>query len=133
MKNLLYGLLAACCLTLAGQATQSAGAGGTPGVEDGTCWENATDTHTVEVGVVGTVHGDQKITITEGDESGTGLGTPDPDGGCADSEQITVGDQEYRIENGRTEWLNPANDAWVEMHGVKCDADDDDRREITFQ
>jgi len=125
MKNLIYGVLAACCLTLAGQATQSdTGAAGTPGVEDGTCWKNSSGNE-IDVEVRGTIHGDQKVTVNEGDESGEGTGTPDPDGGCADSSTITVGDEKYRVKDGDMEWENPNGD-WIEMTEVKCDDEDDD-------
>ncbi len=123
MKNvLLRGLMVTVCLLLAHGAIQAfpGGGGGKKGVEDGSVWKNSSG-HQIEVGVEGTIHGDQNITVTEGTNSGTGLGTPDPDGGCADSEVIDVGGEKYRVEKGKMQWKNK-NGKWVNMH--KAPADD---------
>jgi hypothetical protein len=126
MKTLACGLLAVLFLFVPTFAADSASAAGTPGVEDGTCWKNSSGNE-IEVGVRGTIHGDQEITVTEGDESGTGTGTPDPDGGCAESSTISVDGEKYRVKNGGMQWENDNGD-WINMSETKCD-DEDDKEE----
>ncbi len=92
---------------------------GTTGVRSDTCWTNSSGNE-IEVDIVGTIHGDQKVTVTEGDESGTGTGTPADDDGCLESSDIAVGDELYRAENGGMQWENPTGD-WIDMTEVDCD------------
>tara|TARA_R110000822_G_scaffold120633_4_gene254153 strand:- start:950 stop:1387 length:438 start_codon:yes stop_codon:yes gene_type:complete len=133
MKQLLPLLAAALGLLFLPSlsfAEDDAGAAGTPGVEDGTCWKNSSGNE-IEVGVRGTLHGDQEITVTEGTDSGTGTGTPDPDGGCAESSSISVGSECYRVDNGGMEWKNPAG-KWINMTKVKCDDDESAESELVI-
>ena len=122
-------MLAACgaalCLlfTQATQAIQST-PNGVPGVEDGTCWKNTVGNN-VSVKVRGTVMGDQEITITEGNNSGRGRGNPDPDGGCAETQNpISVGNEKYRIHNGKVQHKNDSGQ-WVNMSKTKCSSDEE--------
>lgn len=57
--------------------------------------------------------------MTEGKKSGSGDGTPDPDGGVSDSANIKVGKENYMVENGKMKWKNPAGQ-WITMTKVKC-------------
>lgn len=87
------------------------------GVENDTCWKRPP----VRVEVRGTVFGDQEVTVTgEDGTTGTGVGTPDPKGGCADSSEITVGSERYRVKNGRMQH-RAANGKWSNMTKVRCD------------
>jgi hypothetical protein len=88
-------------------------------VEDGTCWKNNSGNE-VEVDVRGTVHGDQEVTFTEGDASGAATGTPDPDGGCAESSTASVGSESYRIKDSEVQWKNDNGD-WIDMSETKCE------------
>lgn len=111
------------------QAFQSEGgtedSAGTPGVEDGTCWKTNNKTgHRISVKVKGSMHSHVDVTVTEGDQSGTGKGDPDKDGGCELSGEIKVGKETYKVEGGRMKWLNPAGN-WVTMTKVKCKKDSD--------
>ena len=92
---------------------------GVPGVKDGSCWKNHNG-DVVKVSVRGTVHGDQDVTFTEGTNTGSATGTPDPDGGCAECSATSCGDESYRIRNGRMQNKN-SNGTWVKMRKTKCD------------
>ena len=94
------------------------GAAGTPGVEDGSCWRGGN--HDITVGVRGTMHGDQKVTVEEGDEEASGTGTPDVDGGCDESSEIKVDTEHYRAKNGKMQRKNDAG-SWVDMSKTTCD------------
>lgn len=86
------------------------------GVMNGETFKNGS--HTISVEVVGTVFGDQNVTITEGLDSGQGTGTPTPDqSGCEESEIIYVGVEAYRVHDGDMEWRN-SNGIWVQMQRV---------------
>ena len=129
MKYLLAILVACLSLAFVAAAQQSdspdPGPNGKPGVEDGTCWKNSSGNQ-VTVKVKGTVHGTQNVTVTEGGSSGKGTGTPDPDGGCADSSEISVGSETYKAKHGKMKWKNPAG-KWITMTKVKCKKEADAR------
>ena len=62
------------------------------------------------------------VTVTEGDDEGSGTGTPADDGGCLESSDITVGDETYRAQDGKMQWENDNGD-WIDMTETTCDAD----------
>lgn len=122
MRNVLPILLALLAIaTLASSAIGQAPATpvGTPGVEDGTCWKNSSGNE-VTVSVAGTTSGGQDVTFTEGSNSGTAVGTPDPDGGCADSSSVSVGSESYRVKDGKVQWKNDSG-TWINMYETECD------------
>ena len=100
------------------QDTPDPGPNGKPGVEDGTCWKNSSG-NKISVGLSKAVHGVKKVTVTEGTKSGSGEGTPDPDGGVSDSADIKVGKETYKAKHGKMKWKNPAG-KWITMTKVKC-------------
>lgn len=61
-----------------------------------------------------------KVTVTEGTETGDGIGDTNIDGGVSDSENIHVGDETYKVNNGKMKWENPNGD-WITMQKITCD------------
>ena len=123
MKLLLFCLLTVLFLSIPAHTQDDPGGApnGSSGVENDTCWKNNSGNE-VHVSVTGTVHSDQNIVVTEGDNSGNGKGTPDPDGGCAESSAMTVGSEEYQIKGSVMKWKNGSGD-WIEMKERKCKED----------
>lgn len=110
-------LMAIASTTILAAAQQGGGAVGTPGVMDDTCWKGGT--HHISVDVRGTIHGDDKVTVTEGTDTASGTGTPDPDGGTAESSEIKVGSETYKVDGGKMQRKND-NGAWVDMSKETC-------------
>jgi hypothetical protein len=105
---------------------------GTPGVENGDCFSDSSG-HSSEVAVKGMMTGNQKVTVTETtttsnpdgttttttETGSTEEGTPDPEGGCADSGQMKVGDSWYRVKNGKLQREND-NEDWINQSEGTC-------------
>ena len=82
-------------------------------------WKNGSG-NTLALSSKGTVHGDIKMTGTEGCETGKTRGTPTQDGNSIqDSGIMRVGDEQYQVQGGQMKWKNPSGD-WITMQ-----ADDD--------
>ena len=123
MKQFLI-LLAAClplALTAHAQDAPDPGPNGKPGVESGSCWKNSSG-NKITVALSGGIHSVKKVTVTEGKKSGSGDGTPDPDGGVSDSANIHVGKERYKAKGGKMKWKNPAG-KWITMTEVECPKD----------
>lgn len=122
MKLLLLAIAACASILLLASAqsqdTPEPAPNGQPGVESGTCWKNSSGNQ-VSVKLSGGIHSIKKVTVTEGAKSGSGDGTPDPDGGVSNSETIKVGKETYRVKGGKMKWKNPAG-KWITMTKVKC-------------
>jgi hypothetical protein len=129
MKHLLAILVACLSLAFVAAAQQSdspdPGPNGKPGVENGTCWKNSSGNQ-VSVKLSGGIHSVKKVTVTEGKKSGSGDGTPDPDGGVTKSETIKVGKETYKVHGGKMKWKNPAG-KWITMTKIKCPDEADTR------
>lgn len=123
---MLAALCAALCLVFVQttQAIQAEPSNGVPGVENNTCWKNTVG-NKIHVKVRG-VMDHMEVTVTEGENSGRGIGGEDPDGGCSESEEITVGDEKYRVHNGKMQHKNDS-DQWINMSKTKCPKDDEER------
>ena len=96
------------------------------GVMADTCWTNSSG-NTVEFDATGGIFG-MKCEFTEGDNSGTCMGTPNLAGGVEASASATVGSEEYRVDDNGVEWKNPNGD-WIDMTEVECEDDDEDPAE----
>ncbi len=122
MKHSLAFFVTSMLLVFIAAAQQSdtpdPGPNGKPGVENGTCWKNSSGNQ-VSVKLSGGIHSVKKVTLTEGKKSGSGKGTPDPDGGVSDSSDIKVGKETYKAENGKMKWKNPAG-KWITLTKIKC-------------
>lgn len=94
---------------------------GSPGVEDNTCWTSNT-TGDVSVDVTGTTMGNSEVTVTDGDgdTGSTDEGTPDPDGGCADSPSFDVGGRNFRVKDGDLQFQNDSG-TYIDMSETECD------------
>lgn len=103
---------------------------GNPGVMEGDCWENSVGDDTIEfTDIHGTTMGNMWTEITDQDGNSGHItnGTPDPDGGVADTPGIDTdsdGTLDYRVHNGDAQTKNAAGE-WVDMHKVDCPEDDD--------
>lgn len=96
---------------------------GDKGVKNGTCWER--DGVKARIGVVGTIHGDQKVTATSGGDTGSGTGTPASDGGCRESGLMTAGGNDFRVKNGKPQ-MKGDDGEWDTMTATDDPCEDDD-------
>lgn len=99
---------------------------GTPGLQDDTCWKppGGDDDESLSADVRGNSFGESELTLTDQDgNTGSVKGTPDPDGGMADSgAEFTVGDDTFRVKDGDLQRKN-ATGSWVDMVSADCDGD----------
>ncbi len=103
-------------------------------VDDDSCWSDSAGRE-VTVEVDGLMFGNQRITVTEtvtapdGTETtntgSTDEGTPNPNGGCEDSDEIKVGDETYKVENGKLKRKNDQGD-FVALTEDQCSTSADD-------
>lgn len=90
-----------------------------PGVECCTCWEDD-DGNVYSVDVRGNLMGESVVTVTDAaGNTGSGAGTPDPDGGCADSPEFSCGSGRFQVKDGELQKKN-ANGDFKDMDEVDC-------------
>lgn len=106
--------------TIGSLPNSSAGAPGDKGAPDDSCWKDSSGNR-AKVDIVGTTHGDQNVTVDDGQESGKGKGTPASDDGCRESSEIKVGDDWYQIKKGKLQKRSDPNDpnSYKDMSQVK--------------
>ncbi|MBT7251401.1 hypothetical protein HN604_01640 [archaeon] len=91
------------------------GGGTSGGVANGSTWSTPTGSHTVNIGVEGQTTGNQKVTFTEGSNSGsTTWGTPNSDGTCQSCPSVNVGSEDYQVSGGKAQWKNGSGE-WIDM------------------
>jgi hypothetical protein len=107
-----------------------------PGVENGDCFSDSSG-HESEVAVKGMMFGNQKVTVTETttttNDDGTTTtttstgsteeATPSAGGGCEESEEFSVGDSEYKVDNGKLKRKN-SEGKWITQSEGTCGDDD---------
>lgn len=85
------------------------------GVMSGSTWKNSAGKE-VTVDLVAETSGNLRVTLTDknGATGSTSNAHGSASGGCAKSGEVAVGQDRYRIRNGRVQWLGPGG--WVDMH-----------------
>lgn len=104
-----------------------------PGVENGDCFYDSSG-HSSEVSVTGLMTGNQRVTITETTTHSDGTtttatgtteeATPSSGGGCWESDDFSVGDSTYKIDDGQLKRKNKNGD-WITQSEGDCGDDDE--------
>ena len=103
-----------------------------PGVLDDSCHEDSKGDIT-KVEVDAQTMGDQKIKFTDKDgNTGTTVGTPDDDGGCADSDEVFVGGVKTRIRDGKVQERD-SDGKWKNSDTVNCPKDPEEADELKLK
>lgn len=93
---------------------------GDKGAEDGSCHEDD-DGERAKLDFHGTTLGHHEVTITVGDESGEGIGTPASDDNLRESSEINVGDDWFQVKDGKVQKRTDPEDkdSYEDMDQVK--------------